>query len=89
MLVLSLQAIWFRERMADPETAVRAGLVVMGLPAFHQDLRFVELVEQLAVQKLLMHLGARMNKQGLDKPERKIVIEADCLRHSRRCCLPL
>ena len=39
-----------------PETAVRTDRVVVAPPTFRQDLRFLERVEQLAVQKLRPHL---------------------------------
>ena len=40
-----------------PETAVRTFCVVVPPPAFRHDLRFLERIEQLAVEKLLPHLA--------------------------------
>ena len=40
-----------------PKTAVWADRVVVSPPAFRQDLRFLERVEHLAVQKLCPHLA--------------------------------
>ena len=57
MLVLSSQAGWFRERGLAPETAVRTNRVVVAPPTFRHDLRFLERVEQLAVEKLRPHLA--------------------------------
>jgi hypothetical protein len=54
---------WFSTRKLDgfgngwlaPETAVRTDRVVVSQPAFRHDLRFLERVEQLAVEKRRPH----------------------------------
>lgn len=46
----------FRDKWLATETAVWTDRVVMIPPAFRHDLRFLERVEQLAVQKLRPHL---------------------------------
>ena len=55
MLDLSSQAGRLRERVMAPETAFRTDRVVVPPPAFCQDLRFLERIKQLAVEKLFPH----------------------------------
>src|SRR5215472_18014352 len=64
-----------------PETTVRTDGIVVGPPAFRQNPRFLERIEQLAIEKLGPHLAverfevavlpgrARLDVEGLD-PER-------------------
>ena len=50
----------FGSRWLAPETAVRTFCVVVTSPAFRQDLRFLECVEQLAIEKLRPHFCSVM-----------------------------
>ena len=67
-----------------PETAMRTNRVVVDPPAFRQDLRFFERVEQLAVQKLLPHLCSVMPSfRQASSTARSLPVSSSIVR---KCC---